>query len=753
MIKYLVVAFLLIELITAQKHPRNPAPPTWLTLTGKQPDVIARGGFSGLFPDSSRYAYDFVSQVSLPDSIYYCDLQLTKDGVGFCQTELNLDNSTNIANLFPKGQKTYNVNGKDMRGWFAIDYFADQLLPNLTSVQNVLTRPNAFDGQQLLIVEDVTSISKPPPRVWLNVQYDLFYNQHKISPALYLQDLRFAGINYISSPEIGFLKSIGAKVDKVRTKLVLRFLEPEAIEPTTNQAYGEILKNLAAIKPFASGILVPKTYIWPVNKDMYLMPPSTLVTDAHKQGLEVYASGFANDFPGSYNYSYDPTAEYLQFIDNGQFSVDGVLTDFAPTASEAIACLAHNKNASKPKKGHSLIISHNGASGDYAGCTDLAYEKAVMDGADIIDCSVQMSKDGVAFCLDSADLLGDTTAITTFMSRSSNIPEIQPMKGIFSFDLTWSEIRSLKPQLTSPLSQDMGGLPRNPANKNKGKFLTLAEFLNFAKAEAVTGVLINIQNAPYLASKKGLDIVGAVTTALSNATFDKQSTQQVMIQSDDTSVLAKFKEVPSYHRVYDIMDIIGDAPKPSVDEIKKYADAVDVRRPSIFKSTAFFLSNFTKVVEEMHAANISVHVSPLYNEYTTLAFDFFADPLVELATLIEALKVDAVVTDYPATANAYLRSPCSDPRNTNLEYPISPVEPGALLEIAAPQTLPPSGAPAPALEAASIVDPPLPPVSKEENPAAPAPADQKKSESGRSTTSLCLSLVLALALSLILTVH
>ncbi|KMT03575.1 hypothetical protein BVRB_8g192510 [Beta vulgaris subsp. vulgaris] len=751
MIKYLVVAFLLIGLITAQKPPANPAPPSWLTLNGERPAVIARGGFSGLFPDSSRFAYDFVGQVSLPDSILYCDLQLTKDGVGFCQSELKLDNSTNIALLFPKGQKSYNVNGKDVRGWFAIDYLADALLPNLTSAQNVLTRPNAFDGQPLLLVEDVTSISKPPPRVWLNVQYDLFYNLQKISPALYLEDLRFAGINYISSPEIGFLKSIAAKVDKVRTKLVLRFLEPEAVEPTTKQAYGEILKNLAAIKPYASGILVPKTYIWPINKEMYLMPPTTLVNDAHKEGLEVYASGFANDSPGSFNYSYDPTAEYLQFIDNGQFSVDGVLTDFAPTASEAIACLAHNKNASRPQKGHPLIISHNGASGDYTGCTDLAYDKAVTDGADVIDCSVQMSKDGVAFCLDSADLLGDTTAITTFMSKSSSIPEIQPKNGIFSFDLTWSEIQSLKPQLTSSIPQDMGGLPRNPANKDKGKFLTLAEFLDFAKAKAVTGVLINVLNAPYLASKKGLDIVGAVTTALSNATLDKQSTQQVMIQSDDTAVLAKFKEVPKYRRVYVIKDIISDAPKPSVDEIKKYADAVDVRRPSIVKSTASFLSNFTKVVEEMHAANLSVHVSTLYNEYTTLAFDFFSDPMIELATLIEGLKVDAVVTEYPATANAYLRSPCSDPTKTNLEYPISPVEAGALLEIVVPQALPPSGAPAPALEAASIVDPPLPPVSKVDSPA--APADQKKSGSGRTTTtSVCLSLVVVL-LSLVLRAH
>lgn len=166
-------------------------------------------------------------------------------------------------------------------------------------------------------------------------QYDMFYNEHKISPALYLEKMRFTGISYISSPEIGFLKSIAAKVGKAGVKLILSFLGPEVLEPTTNQTYGNILNNLAAIKPFASGILVPKTYIWPVNRDKYLLPSTNLVMDAHKEGLEVYAYGFANDSPGSFNYSYDPTKEYLQFIDNGKFSIDGVLTDFPITASEA----------------------------------------------------------------------------------------------------------------------------------------------------------------------------------------------------------------------------------------------------------------------------------------------------------------------------------------------------------------------------------------------------------------------------------
>lgn len=125
-------------------------------------------------------------------------------------------------------------------------------------------------------------------------------------------------------------------INKARTKLIFKFEGADAVEPTTNQTYSSVLKDLSSVKSYASGILVPKEYIWPVNKNQYLLTPTTVVEDAHKQGLEVYVYGFANDIPGSYNYSYDPTAEYLQFIDNSEFSVDGVITDFPPTASEAI---------------------------------------------------------------------------------------------------------------------------------------------------------------------------------------------------------------------------------------------------------------------------------------------------------------------------------------------------------------------------------------------------------------------------------
>ncbi|KAL5547425.1 hypothetical protein UlMin_002656 [Ulmus minor] len=747
MIRCLIFVFLLIHSTLAQKGAQSSS--KWQTLSGEQPLVIARGGFSGLFPESSGFANQIALSTSLPDVVLFCNLQLTKDGVGVCLPDIKIDNSTTISTVYPKGAKSYTINGQEVKGWFTLDYTSDQLLNNVTLAQNIYSRSNLFDGQlPISTVEDVTGVK--PPFFWLSVQYDSFYNQNKLSPAAYIQSAsKHMILDFLSSPEIGFLKAMSSKVNKMKTKLVFQFLNADQVEPTTKQKYSSILENLASIKSFASGILVPKDYIWPVNKDGYLEAPTSLVADAHKQGLEVYASGFANDIQISYNYSYDPSAEYVKFVDNSQFSVDGVLTDFPPTASEAIACFAHQKNETKPRKGSALIISNNGASGVYPGCTDLAYQQAIEDGADIIDCSVQMSKDGVPFCLDSADLAGDTNAMLPFIDRQTTIPEIQSQMGVFSFALSWTEIQTLKPQMVSPFGNN--SLLRNPANKNAGKLFTLAEFLEFAKAKAVSGILINIKNAAYLASKEGLDIVNAVTTALSNATLDKQSTQQVLIQSDDTSVLSKFNNVPTYKRVLRLDEKIGDAPKQSVEEIKKFADAVTIPRSSIIKSNEFFTVSITNVVKEMKAANLSVYVHQLRNEFVTLAFDYFSDPIVEIATYVQAAQVDGFMTDYPATAKKYMRSPCTDTDpKANVPYPILPAEPGSLFSLIPPEIQPPAQAPAAPLDVKDVIDPPLPPVTKvNESGPADAPVGPKPSSAWANGTNLGLSFVVILVLGLL----
>ncbi|CAK9186264.1 unnamed protein product [Ilex paraguariensis] len=145
-----------------------------------------------------------------------------------------------------------------------------------------------------------------------------------------------------------------------------------------------------------------------------------------------------------------------------------------------------------------------------------------------------------------------------------------------------------------------------------------------------------MKNAAFLASKKGLSITDAVTTALSNDTLDK-----VLIQSDDSSVLSKFKDASTYQRVLTIKEQISDAPKQVAEEVKKYADAVSVTRNSIVRdNSVFFSTDFTNITQEMHAANVLVYVAFLRNEFTSLIFDYNADPYTQLATFVVANKVD-----------------------------------------------------------------------------------------------------------------
>ncbi|KAL8145307.1 glycerophosphodiester phosphodiesterase GDPDL7-like [Apium graveolens] len=701
-----------------------PPPPVltkkFLTLDGGPPEVVARGGYSGLFPDSSNFAYNFAPVLSLPDTIMYCNVQLTKDNLGVCTSDILIDLSTTAALAYPKGDKTYNVNGRDLHGWFAMDYMLDDLKNTTFYVQNVFTRSSVFDGtNQIMTPDDIAALNFT--RMWLNIENEMFYAQHKLDAAKYILDsAQFWTASHISSPELDFLKYLSGKVDKAKTKLIFKFLGKEDVEATTKQKYGLILNDLATIKPYVTGILVPKDYIVPVTKDNYTDAPTTLVADAHKLGLEVYAFGFSNDNLPSYNYSYDPVNEYLQFIDNSQFSVDGVLTDFPSTASNSIACFSQSKNLTT-KAVRGLIISHNGASGDYPGSTDLAYQKAVDDGADIIDCTVQMSQDGVAFCSSNIDLTSTTTALATFVDRSSSVPEIQPANGIFSFDLTWSEVESLRPTIEIPIKD--GGLLRNQRNKNKGKLLTLDAFLELAKTRKTGGVLINIENAGYLASKKGLGVVDAVTAALQKAGFDKETPQKVLIQSDDSSVLSVFKNTPTYERVLAIKEAVSDAPPAVVEEIKKNANSVVIDRESIvIQNSGYFTTNFTEVVDQMHAANLSVYVSRLRNEYLFLSLDFLADPYLELATFV-SLNVDGVVTDYPATASAFMKNPCADLNRTDNVLHLAPIWAGGLVSEVDPSALPPALPPTPVLENGDVVDPPLPPVSKgKANAPASAPA-------------------------------
>ncbi|KAL5077424.1 hypothetical protein RYX36_016408 [Vicia faba] len=680
----------------------------WKTLQGSPPVVIARGGFSGLFPDSSLLSYNLALKTISPNVTLWCDLQLTKDGVGICFPDIKLDNATDIIAVYPDKAKDYLINKVPIRGWFSVDYSFNELA-NVSLVQGVFSRTPSFDGRKshILRVENVAKLVKSPSTgLWLNVQHDRFYKHHNLSVEKFLHSLstKQVSISYISSPNADFLRRVRSNSGLKKPVTIFRFLELHEIEPTTNKTYGALLKNLEFIRTFASGILVPKGYIWPVDSELYLHKHTSLVSDAHKQGLKVFVSDIVNDVTFSYNFSYDPLAECLSFIDNGDFSVDGILSDFPVTPSVAINCFPGVRRNSK-KQVDTLIISKYGASGDYPACTDLAYKKAKSDGADVIDCPVQISKDGIPFCLSSIDLSTTTNvAQTKFRTRKTIIPEIQKGSGIYTFSLTWNEIKTLTPSILKPYEKYL--LFRNPKFKNQGKFVTLSEFLSLAKG---SGVLINIENAAYLASKRGLSVTKAVLNALQKAGYDKPRSPKVMIQSTHSSVLKVFKDKSKYERVYKVDENIHDADDKAIEDIKTFADSVVVKKASVFTQNAAFLVNSTTTVARFHSFKLPVYVETFSNEFVSQAWDYYSDAFFEINSFVIGVKVNGIITDFPKTAARYTRNRCL--RHGKKAPYVNPIEPGKLLrQISKSSHLTPSP-PLPVLHDSNVTEPHLPSVS------------------------------------------
>nr|XP_007146558.1 hypothetical protein PHAVU_006G050600g [Phaseolus vulgaris]ESW18552.1 hypothetical protein PHAVU_006G050600g [Phaseolus vulgaris] len=685
---------------------------TWDTLSGNPPLVIARGGFSGIFPDSSESAYIFGVTASLKNVIVWCDVQLTKDSQGICVPNVKLENATDIAQNNKYKSKSYQVNGVQTDGYFSADYTLKELRSNVFLVQGDYSRPTLGGVFEILTVKDVVKTTFPQG-LWLNIQHDAFYTQHNLSMKNFIRFVyTTVNVSYISSPEAGFLKSIKTDINPKITKLVFRFLGKEEVDPSTKQTYGSLLQNLTFIKTFASGILVPKDYIWPVDPTShYLQPHTSLVSDAHKVGLEVFASTFQNDIPISYNYSYDPFFEHLSFIENGNFSVDGVLSDFPLTSSAAIDCFVH-MGLNAPKKVNTLVISKYGASGDYPPCTDLAYKKAILDGVDILDCPVQMSKDGIPFCFNSIDLIKSTNvAKSSFSNLSKSIPEIQAGDGIFAFDLAWNDIKSLSLSMLNLFSEF--NLYRNPKFNEKVSLLTLSEFLNFTQGHtSLLGVVIIIEKAPYLAREQNLSVIDAVSDTLSKAGYDKTGTPNVMIQSSDSSVLLKFKEKTKYELVYSIPEIVSDIVDSALSDIKTFAHSVVVVRDSVYPRNAlFFVTGSTKTVSKFKSVNLSVYVQTFHNEFVSQAWDFLSDATVQINTFVQDAGIDGVITGFPQTANRYRRNRCLNLGDSTPPY-MRPVEIGGLFQLVDKSSLPPAMAPAPSLTEADVTEPPLAPFSK-----------------------------------------
>lgn len=186
---------------------------------------------------------------------------------------------------------------------------------------------------------------------------------------------------------------------------------------------------------------------------------------------------------------------------------------------------------------------------------------------------------------------------------------------------------------------------------------TICSFIHFGwsivgfKSRLILGPFS--QNAAYLAEKQGLAVIDAVLDALSKAGNNNQTAKKIMVTSSESAVLNKFKNSRNYELVYVVDEDIRDVTNSTILEIKKFASSVVITKKSVFPIDKAFLTLQTDVVSKFQAFGFHVYVQKFRNEFLSQPWDFFSDAYVEINTHVSFMKINGVITDFPATAAKY----------------------------------------------------------------------------------------------------
>lgn len=142
---------------------------------------------------------------------------------------------------------------------------------------------------------------------------------------------------FVQSFEVNNLKAL-SKMTKVPLLQLLEEPQERPYDFIVNgdpRTYGDLTRpeNLKEIATYARAIGPYKRMIVPQSENKNLIPPTTLVSDAHSVGLLVHPYTFRNE--AQYlapTYKGDPITEYIQFFELG---IDGLFSDFPDTAIKA----------------------------------------------------------------------------------------------------------------------------------------------------------------------------------------------------------------------------------------------------------------------------------------------------------------------------------------------------------------------------------------------------------------------------------
>ncbi|WP_151637533.1 glycerophosphodiester phosphodiesterase [Noviherbaspirillum aerium] len=354
--------------------------------------------------------------------------------------------------------------------------------------------------------------------------------------------------------------------------------------------------------------------------------------------------------------------------------ITGVLTLIPLSAQSADIGV---KQAHLPDK---LVVGHRGASALRPEHTLAAYEKAIDDGADLIEPDLVSTKDGVLVARHENEISGTTDvsvkpefAIRKTTKTIDNIP----ITGWFTEDFTLAELKTLRAKERIPANR-----PGNTAYDGLYEIPTLQEVIDLAQRKSkekgrTIGIYAETKHPSYFQSI-GLPMERRLVDSL-HANGYRGKKAAVFIQSFEVANLKEIRQMTDLPIVQllsargkpEDFRLAGDnrtyadiASVSGLHEVATYADGIGPEKNMVIpRDASNRLGTPTDLVKNAHAARLLVHPYTFRPENPFLPVELrLGDPASpsqrgNLAAELEAfLKsgIDGFFTDDPAIGRAAL---------------------------------------------------------------------------------------------------
>ena len=303
--------------------------------------------------------------------------------------------------------------------------------------------------------------------------------------------------------------------------------------------------------------------------------------------------------------------------------------------------------------GRPLVIAHRGSSGALPEHSLAAYQLAIDQGADYVECDICITKDLQLICLHESWLDGVTDAATVFENHTKPSHYI-PRHGVyvtdhFSFDFTLDELRQLR------LRQRRAS--RDPRHNGCFTIPTFDEYIDVVKlSNRTVGIYPEVKD-PLLVN--GLDIMRSANTTLEELVVEALA-RHGYTNRDHTCQVQSFNTA-SLRVIANLTDVrliqLVKAAAPTTQQLRDWAP--HIHGIGIAKELLTTLDSDghivgeTGVVTEAHSAGLVVHVFTFRND-GDIAWNFQHDPYAEFEYFIHDLHIDGLFTDFPNTLTRFL---------------------------------------------------------------------------------------------------